>query len=499
MSMLKTKLKESFFAVFPLTAIVVVLGLFVIDLSNESLIGFVVASILLVIGMSLFTLGVDIAIMPIGELIGSRITRTKKIWFILSVTFITALIVTISEPGLTVLGAQLSEAINPWVLLIVVGIGVGIFLVISVIRTVLDIALSKILYISYGLLFLLVFLLVILNKQSFIGVAFDAGGAVTGAITVPFIMAFGIGIASIKGHDESSDSFGLICLGVVGSIILITLLGLFSKGNLSIDTDAIIQFEMNDFTDIIGQTMIDVLIPLSIILGLFTLLQIFLIKTPLRNYFKILIGSLYTYIGLVIFLIGANAGFTTIGSEIGYLLGQLNEWLLLPVGLLSGFFLVVSEPAVQVLGSRIEEISDGRIKKKSLKIFLMSGVGVAIGLSMIRIITGLSIWWVLIPGYIIAFALTLKVPKIYTAVAFDSGGIASGPMTASFLLPLALGACNAVGGNILFDAFGLIAFVSLSPLITIQFLGLISEIKAKNIPTTSNLIADDYEIIELEV
>ncbi len=499
MNRLKTKFKEAFFAVFPLTVIVVLLGLFVIDLPTDSIIGFIVSSALLIVGMALFTIGIDNAIMPIGELIGSRITRTKKLWFIFIVSFFIGLIIAITEPGLTVLSAQLSEAINPWILLIIVGVGVGIFLILALAKIIFDLNLNRILMILYGIVFAIAIILTIIGKSDFIGVGFDAGGAVTGAITVPFIMAFGIGIATIKGNNDASDSFGLICLCCVGPIMLVMLLGAFSGGTITSGAESLVHFSFNDLTSIIFQTMSDVFIPLLIITAVFMLFQIFLIKTPKTNLFKILIGILFTYVGLVIFLVGANGGFTSIGKEIGYLLADYNKWLLIPVGLLIGFFLVVSEPAIQVLGSRIEEISDGRIKRKTLMMYLMCGVGVAIALAMIRIITGISIFWILVPGYIIAFTLSFLVPKIFTALAFDSGGVASGPMTAAFLLPLGLGACSALGGDILHDAFGLIAFVSLSPLITIQILGLISNIKARRTTTESILVADDFDVIELEV
>ena len=217
------------------------------------------------------------------------------------------------------------------------------------------------------------------------------------------------------------------------------------------------------------------LFPITVFFGIFQVVSLKLNKDVL---FKIIFGLFYTYIGLVLFLTGANVGFIPAGNYLGTVLGNLPwNWILVPLGMVIGYFIVKAEPAVYVLMKQVEELTDGAISGKSIQISLSVGVAVSVGISMLRVLTGISVYYFLVPGYAVALILSLFVPKIFTAIAFDSGGVASGPMTATFLLPLAQGACQAVGGNIVTDAFGVVAMVAMTPLITLQVRGLVYRIR----------------------
>lgn len=503
MKKLALKLKESAFAVLPITLTVLVLGLTIGGFDAYVTIGFLVGAVMLIIGMALFTLGADTAMMPIGETMGASLTKTKKLWLILGVSFVTGLLVTIAEPGLLVLTSRLSEAmpnpeLNKNILLFAVGGGVGLFLLIAMVRTIFNIDLNKLLIVFYTVVFIVAIILTALGKADFLPAAFDSGGATTGAITVPFIMAYGIGIAAIKGGDKASDSFGYIALASIGPIIAVMIWGVFSTPPTEY-VFSLESFNIIDYLTTIPSSMLEVLLPVLMILGFFLIFQFTLIKLPKKSLLKIFIGIVYSIIGLAIFLSGANVGFLYAGSLLGQKLAETSfNWILIPIGVLVGCFIVAAEPAIVVLNEKVEEISGGTIKKKTMLFALMAGIGVSIGLSMLRILFKINIWWMIAPGYLISIVLTFFVPKVFTAVAFDSGGVASGPMTSAFLLPFAMGACSALGGNILSDAFGVIAMVAMTPLITIQIVGLIATIKTKRLAKLMPAAeADDYEIIEL--
>lgn len=496
------KLKESVFAVLPITITVLVLGLLVGKMDLDTILGFLVGAVLLVVGMSFFTLGADIAMMPIGESMGASLTKTKKLWLILFVSFVTGVLITVAEPGLIVLAQRFTEGMdnaefNKILLIAVVGVGVGLFLIVAMIKTIFQIELYKLLIVFYSLVFLLAIILSITGKADFLAVAFDSGGATTGAITVPFIMAFGIGIASIKGGEQASDSFGYIALASIGPIAAVLLWGIFSTPPASFPEEEGVLSLINYLKEL-PNSAYGVLMPLAAIFAFFLVFQFILIKLPKSKLVRIFIGVLYTLIGLSLFLTGANVGFYPVGKMIGFSLAETSyNWVLIPVGVLVGCFIVAAEPAIVVLNEKVEEISGGTIKKRTMLISLMAAIGIAIGLAMIRALYHVSIWWMIAPGYIIAIVLSFFVPKVFTAIAFDSGGVASGPMTSAFLLPFVIGACSAIGGNILTDAFGVIAMVAMMPLVTIQVVGLIAKIKMNKYVKPQTIFFDDYEIVEL--
>lgn len=492
------KIKESLSSVLPITGLVLLLHFTIAPLPIGTLVMFMMGALLLIFGMGLFTLGADTSMMIMGEKMGAFLTKSRKLWLIIPVSFLMGFMITIAEPDLQVLANQ-TPGVPNLVLIVCVAVGVGVFLVVSLLRTLLQIKLSYILIFLY----LIVFILASLTPKSFLAVAFDSGGVTTGPITVPFIMALGIGMANVRSDKTSrEDSFGLVALCSVGPILAVTLLGLFFKPSASEVTSEMVT-NVSSFKEIIHvfATSLpvyakEVLIALLPIIVFFLIFQSFTLKLPKKQLIKITIGCLFTYLGLVLFLTGVNVGFMPAGYLIGksIITGKF-KMALIPLGMVIGFLIVAAEPAVHVLNEQVEDISEGNISKRSMLLSLSIGVAVSVGLSMLRISTGLSIWYLLIPGYAIAIILTFFVPPIFTSIAFDSGGVASGPMTATFLLPLAMGACTGIGGDILIDAFGIVAMVAMTPLITIQILGLVSKIQANKKASQENnelSLEDDF-------
>lgn len=488
------KIKESLSSVLPITIIVMILHFTLAPLPAGLLMLFVIGAVMLIFGMGLFTLGADMSMMPMGERIGAELTKSRKLILLTVIGFIMGFMITVAEPDLQVLAGQVPSIPNP-VIIGAVALGVGIFLVIAILRIIFQIKLSHLLMLFYAIIFLLAYF----TPVSFVPVAFDSGGVTTGPITVPFIMALGLGIAAVRGGKSShDDSFGLVALCSIGPILSVLLLGMFynTQGSYS----DVVFTEVSSLKDAFAafihafpEYFKEVALALSPIVIAFVIFQILFLKLPKSQLIKTSVGVVYTYFGLVIFLTGVNIGFLPAGSYLGNALGCLeNNWILIPVGMIMGFFIVAAEPAVHVLNKQVEEISGGAISKKAMLVSLSMGVGVSISIAMIRVLHGVSIWYFIVPGYSIALLLTFFVPPIFTGIAFDSGGVASGPMTATFMLPFAMGASEAVGGNILTDAFGLVAMVAMTPLITIQVLGVIYNIKTRN--NNEENIDDEAEI-----
>lgn len=481
MQHLKCKLTDALTAVIPITVIVLLLSITVAPLSSGVMVLFVFGAMMLVIGMGLFTLGSEMSMEPMGEGIGIQISKSKHLAVPLILCFIIGALITVAEPDLTVLADQISSIPNN-VLIFSVAVGVGLFLVVALLRVFFHVKLSRLLMIFY----LGVFVISAFAPRDFIPAAFDSGGVTTGPITVPFIMALGIGMASIRSDKKSEEeSFGLVALCSIGPIASVLILSIcFSPDATASETVLYDILTTKDaikiFMTSIPRYAVEVFVALVPLVGVFALFQIVSKRFKKRQILRIISGFMYTYIGLVLFLTGANVGFMPAGHVIGKEIGESRApALLIPIGMLVGYFIVAAEPAVQVLKKQVEEISNGRISQKAMGLGLSVGVALSVGISMIRILTEISIFWFLIPGYAISLIISFFVPPIYTGVAFDSGGVASGPMATAFLLPLAMGACDSIGGNILTDAFGIVAMVAMTPLITIQLLGLVSEIKAR--------------------
>ena len=505
---LQEKLDEALTAVLPIISIVLILSLTIAPMTSSVLLAFLFGGVMLVVGMMFFTLGAELAMEPMGEQMGGRITKTRKLWIILPMGFLLGTLITMSEPDLQVLAGQVKSIPNDVMIFSVAG-GVGLFLTLALLRMLLGIKLRTLLVVFY----LAVIVLALIAPADFIAVAFDAGGVTTGPMTVPFILSFGVGISAIRSDSNAhGDSFGLIALCSVGPVLAVLVLSLiyhvdgadYSGAVVPSFTDSV---ELRDlFTSAIPTYLHEIATALMPIVVFFGVFQLTGLQLGTKTLMRIGIGLVYTYVGLVLFLTGVNVGFMPAGTYLGETLASLPyRWVIIPVGMLIGYFIVKAEPAVYVLMKQVEEMTSGAISGAVLQRSLSIGVSVSIGLAMIRVLTGISILYLVIPGYLLSLALSFVVPDIFTAIAFDSGGVASGPMTATFLLPLATGACLAVGGNVVTDAFGVVAMVAMTPLIAIQILGVRYKLREKQAGQKVDLHTveekldwlDDYEIIAL--
>ena len=500
------KIKEALVSVLPVTLIVIILNFTpLVDFSTKEIIVFAVSAVLLILGIGLFNLGADIAMTPMGEHVGSGLTKSKNIILLVSVCFILGLLITIAEPDLTVLAHQVEQVMNSTVLIISVGLGVGLFLAIGILKIVFKRQLATLLMFFYMLLFALASFVIVNGNEQLLSLSFDSGGVTTGPITVPFIMALGVGIAlTIGGKRANENSFGLIALCSVGPILAVMLLGVFAKGDLNYDVP---DYQIADNVLLASLTTLwkvtkEVSLALGLVVFFFLVINFIFLKLPKKKLLQIMIGALFTYVGLIVFLTSVNIGFMPIGYKMGNQLATNNSVLLAIGGFILGLVVVLAEPAVHVLNKQVEEITDGAVSKKSMLLALSIGVGVSICLSMIRIIFDFSILYYLIPGYFIALGLSFFVPRMYTAIAFDSGGVASGPLTSTFILPFAIGACIALdstGNSVLSNGFGIVSMVAMTPLITIQLLGfraIVAKRVKEKIAMRRILTEDDNQIID---
>ena len=500
------KLKEALTAVSPTIGIVLLLSFTIAPIPPSILLLLLFGAVLLIIGMMFFTLGAELAMTPVGEKIGTRIANSRNLGIVLLLCFLLGFIITISEPDLQVLAEQVPSVPNA-VLILAVAVGVGFFLMIAMLRMLFSKTLRSLLILFYFLVFVLAFFV----QDDFLAVAFDSGGVTTGPMTVPFIMALGVGFAAVRSDKHAEDdSFGLVSLCSIGPILAVLLLGLlyhpestgYAGSEIPVIRDSVELWRY--FAAGLPKYIEEIAVSLLPIILFFAVFQMISLKMRGRPLKKIVIGMVYTYVGLVLFLTGVNVGFMPAGNYLGAMIAGLSyRWVLIPIGMVIGYFIVKAEPAVYVLKEQVEEITSGAISGEAMGLSLSLGVSVSIGLAMIRVLTGISIFWFILPGYLIALALSFFAPKIFTAIAFDSGGVASGPMTATFLLPFAMGACEAVGGNIVQDAFGVVAMVAMTPLITIQIMGAVYKYRFAHARAEEALEASyldiwaDDDIIEL--
>lgn len=501
---LREKTRESLSAVLPITGIMLLISIFVVPVELGLMVMFFVGAVMLIIGMGFFQLGAEMSMTPIGEGIGVQISKTKTMIMVLFIGFIMGLIITVSEPDLQVLAEQVPSIPN-LTLILTVGIGVGLFLALAIIRIKYQIELSKLLILFYVILIVGSFFV----PKDFIAVAFDSGGVTTGPMTVPFIMALGVGLASSRGDKNSaSDSFGLVALSSVGPILAVMVLGFVFPTEAIYTPNAMPEvFTTRDVAQVfavhIPYYIGEVALSLLPIVAVFFVFQLLTRRYHKRQMKRIIMGVIYTYIGLILFLCGVNVGFAPVGAILGERLAGLSyNWILVPIGMLIGYYIVKAEPAIQVLNHQVENVTNGAISVKAMNRSMSIGVACSIGLAMLRIILGIPIQWIIIPGYIIALAMSLIVPKIFVGIAFDSGGVASGPMTSTFLLPLCIGVCTALGGDIMTDAFGVVALVALTPLIAIQIMGLVYKFKTDKLQKTAvqhtGITPDSDDIVEFE-
>ena len=504
------KTKESVFSVLPVVVLVLLLCCTpFVTLTGTEIGVFCVSAVLAVFGISLFNLGADIAMTPMGDYMGTGLTKSKKLSVLLTVCFAMGVLITVAEPDLSVLASQIAAKVNPTVLIVSVGAGVGVFLLLSVVKMVFKVPLSFLLMFFYMCLFALAALLIETGHTDFLALSFDSGGVTTGPITVPFIMALGVGISqTLGGKDSTENSFGLIAMCSVGPILAVIVLGIFSKGgavNITTDEYAMAQNVVTDFFASMWSVVKEVALSLGLIAVFFFVFQFICLKLPKQKLVRIIIGLVYTFAGLVLFLTAVTAGFMKIGYKLGTEMGNNHPAVSVVFAFILGAVVVLAEPAVRVLNKQVEEVTEKAVSRRSMMIALCIGVGVAIGLSVLRIWLHFSVLYYLIPGYLLSLGLSFFVPRLYTAIAFDSGGVASGPLTSSFILPFAIGVCvsanvNGQGmSNILTDAFGLVALVAMTPLITIQLLGFRAIMAKKmrdKIAMNRILNADDEQIIK---
>lgn len=493
------KLKESSFSVIPIIILVMILNYTIAPIPSWNIVLFLVSAFVLIMGITLFNLGVDISLIPIGKHIGSALVRTRKLPLIVILTFFIGVFITMAEPDLIVMAGQIS-GVPDSVIIISVSLGVSLALVGAFLRILFQVPLSFILIGCYILAFILSFF----TGRDFLSIAWESGGVTTGPIMVPFVMALGLGLASVRADKTSEeDNFGLVSLCLIGPIITVLILGMFfnpSGGsamtvpNLQSVSDIALLFGSNIF-EYIRQVAV-ALFPMILTFAVF---QVIRIRLKLKDILKISVGTIYTYIGLVLFLLSVNVGFMPVGYQLGGILYENNSGIILIlVGMVTGYFVVSAEPAVFVLKRQVEEVTSGAVSARAMGIGLSVGVAASVGLAMLRVVTGLSLLYFVIPGYVFALLLTFVVPHLFTSIAFDSGAVASGPLAATFMLPLAIGAAEAKGGNIFTDAFGIVSLVALTPVITLQIFGLIYSIKSRLVKKAMVVPESDDIILELD-
>ena len=477
-----SKLKETAVSVLPVMAIVLFLGLTFVPLDKVLLARFTGGGLLLIIGLTIFLLGVDLGIQPMGERCGAELTKKRSLTLLLGVALVIGFIVTAAEPDIQVFGDQVRSIfpfVNKLSITFVIAGGVGLFIMLGLLRTVLNLSIKWTFFISYTLIFALTFF----TPESFIGIAFDSGGATTGPMTVPFIMALGLGVSSVR--DDNNNSFGLTGVCSIGPIMAVLIYAIVVRSAVGTVAESVATTAVTEsFAQIVGHVFRESLVSIAPLFALFVIFQITLLKMTKRQVIRIVIGFIYAFIGLTIFLIGVNAGFSQTGAELGQKLGTLaisrgGAWyvLLIGTGLVLGAIIVCAEPAVWILSEQVEQVSGGTIRRRVLLIFLSAGTALAIGLSMWRAVAGFNLKYILIPGYAIAMLLMVFSPSLFSGIAFDSGGVASGPLTSTFVLSFTLGAAangNGTGGN---DSFGVIALVAMMPLLAIQLMGIIYKLK----------------------
>ena len=498
---LMEKMKEAAASVLPVTVIVLAVCLLLVPVESGLMLAFLIGSAMLIAGIGLFSLGAEMSMTRIGSLIGAKMTKSRKLGVILLVSFLLGAAITVAEPDLQVLATNVPN-IDKTVLILTVSVGVGLFLMLCMVRILFSISLKWLLLGFYILIFVGAFVI----DRDMLSIAFDSGGVTTGPMTVPFIMALGVGVASIRSDENAkADSFGLVALCSIGPILAVMILSLvFPAGSgsaaetASVDAGNTVVLGRS-YLAAIPHMLLEVAVALAPIAVFFLLFQAFSLRLHKWPLLKILVGIGYTYVGLVLFLTGVNVGFSPLGSVLGAAMGAAaSDPQGKPVAMVMGWFIIDAEPAVHILNQQVEELSAGAISAKAMGLSLSIAVATANGLAMVRVLTGISILWFLVPGYAVALAMMFVVPRTFTAIAFDSGGVASGPLTATFMLPFAMGASEALGGNVMTDAFGLVALVAMMPLITVQAMGGIYVLKSKRgAEKVTALPYDEREIIEL--
>lgn len=500
MSLFISKFKEVLYSVLPITVIILILNFTLTPMDTHIIAKFLVGTLLMIIGMPTFLLGIDISITPIGEQISEVLVKSNKLWLILLGGGFFGLVVTIAEPDLHILANQLktitSGRFDSGLMVVMVSAGVGALVSLGMFRILKNVCLNRFMTVVY----LIILILGFFTKPDFLGIAFDASGNTTGSVSVPFILALAMGISRMtrSNEKEENDGFGMLGIASSGAIVAVMIQGIFSdtgpiRGSLPM-TETATDNVLFNFIHHIPQYAKETLIVILPILIIYIIIELVWIKRPLYKLKRIFIGSIYTYIGLVIFLTGVNVGFLDASRHVGYQIASFDKpWLLVLIGMIFGIITIPAEPSVHVLTRQIEDNTAGSIKAVTVMVTLCIGVAMAVGLSMLRIlIPELQLWHILLPGMVIAIILSYIAPDIFVGIAYDSGGVAAGTMTSVFILPFAQGAAEIIpGASIILDSFGIIALVAMTPLIAVQILGLIYKIKI-----THPLLSEESEMNE---
>ena len=500
-----SKFKETSVSVIPVMAIVLILGFTAVPMEGVMLGRFVFGGFLLIVGLTIFLLGVDLGIQPMGERCGAELTKKRNLALLVGVAFVIGFMVTVAEPDIQVFGDQVKSVfsfVSKPALVVIIGVGVGLFIMVGLLRTVMNLSIKLTLLVAYVLLFIVAMFV----PNEFVGVAFDSGGATTGPMTVPFILALGLGVSTVRSDDKSSFGLtGVTSIGPVMAVLVYALVlagsGVVAGGSSDVATNVVNAANATSaeslataanqgffapFSEAMPDILLESLLSILPLIVMLIVFQLTLLKMSARQIIRVIIGLVYSFVGLLLFLCGVNGGFMPAGRELGMVLGQKaatagGGWfaLLICTGLVLGAIVVCAEPAVWVLTEQVEQVSSGTIKRKVLLVFLAAGASAAIGLALWRAVAGFSLKYILIPGYAVAMLLMIFSPSLFIGIAFDSGGVASGPITSTFVLSFTLGAARSAGGST--DAFGVISLVAMMPLIAIQLLGILYNKKTAKI------------------
>lgn len=486
MSVIVSKLKEVLFSVLPIIGLVILFHFTLVPMESHLMIRFLIGSIFIILGLTVFLLGVDIGIAPLGGLTGLALAKTNKLWIVLIAGLILGFFISVAEPGLMVLAGQVDLVtggqISGWSILMVVSLGLAVMLSLGFLRIFYNVPLYQVLFALY----VIIFALAIFVSREFLAISFDASGSTTGILAVPFILSLSVGISKLKKDSKASeqDSFGLVAIASTGAIISVMLLNIFSGSGQLVGGGETDIMQIQPIAEIVWTYFKESLMAVVPLLVILLVLQNISFKLKKKELRKLLTGFVFAFVGLFIFLVGVNAGFMNVGVRLGYYLaGFENKIYIIVIAFILGIVTILAEPAVYVLTHQIEDVTSGYVKRKAVLVPLALGVGVAVMLSVVRILVpAVQLWHYLLPGYILCVVLMFIAPKLFVGIAFDAGGVATGPMTATFILAFIQGAAQAFeGADIVVDGFGMIAMVAMMPIITLELLGLIFGLKAKGL------------------
>ena len=468
-----------------------------VPLPCSLLMTFAKGTLIVIAGLTFFLHGMELSIMPIGSLLGSAIMRSKKVFFILISGAVIAFLVAVAEPNLLILGKQVEEnvaGLSSITLLLISSVGLAVAITLSLIRSIFQVPFKLIIFIVYAL----IFVLSIFASELYVSIALDAGGAITGPLTVPFIISFGVGSASVRGDIKAhDDNFGYTGLGVAAPVLMVLIYAVFVrliKGTtispIENPVEVVSQLSSSaSLLQLLPSTLMSVFISILPVIAVFLVFQFCMLHLPPEALRRIIMGFIYSYIGLCLFFLGTNTAFIPVAETLGSKIATLSfNWIAIPIAFVMGGAVVCSEPSAHALMKEVEEVSEGNIRASLMLFSLAIGTSFFVALALVRIFFELSIWAIIIPSYIVIFFLLLFSPSLFSAIAFDSGSVASGPISSAFVLPMAMGFSAKFSQTSSTNAFGLIAMTSLAPLITIQILGILFEMKKKK-----TLLASEIE------